>query len=86
MIELARATVIKGETLVPDVGEVIAGNSLAGVTLMVDRCECLRAIAVADLLQDPNGACTGPVAGQMIELARAIVVKGENWSLRSARL
>ena len=56
MIELARATGVEGKNSVPAVGQVIAGNSLAGVTLMVDRCECLRAIAVADLLQDSNGA------------------------------
>jgi hypothetical protein len=56
MIELARATGVEGKNSVPAVGQVIAGNSLAGATLMVDRCECLRAIAVADLLQDSNGA------------------------------
>ena len=45
---------------------------------MVDRCERVRAVTVADLLQNPDHACAGPIADQMIELARAIVVKGKN--------
>src|SRR5215472_18402641 len=78
VIELASTIVVKGENLIPDVGKVVVADPLAGVALMVDRCKRVRAVAVADLFQDPNGACAGPVAGQMIELACAIVIKGEN--------
>ena len=78
MIELARAIVVKGENSVPEVGEVVAGNSLAGIALMVDGRERVRAVVAADLLQDPNGACAGPITDQVIELASTIVVKGEN--------
>src|SRR6516164_1498165 len=78
VIELVSAIVVKGENLVPDVGKVVAGDPLAGVSLVVNRCKRVRAVVVADLLQDPNSACSGPVAGEMIELASAIVVKGES--------
>src|SRR5215472_10540125 len=82
MIELARAIVVKGENLIPAVGKVVAGDSLAGVTLMVDGRERVRAVVAADLLQDPDGARAGSIADQVIELASTIVVKGENLVLR----
>jgi hypothetical protein len=78
MIELARAAIVKGENSVPIVTQIEAADPDAGVTLMVDGRERVRAVVVANFLQDPNGARTGPVAGQMIKLAGAIVVKGEN--------
>src|SRR6516164_8713506 len=86
MIELARAVVVKGENSVPIVTQIEAADPDAGVTLMVDGSERVRAVVVADFLQDPNGACTRPVAGQMIKLASAIIVKAKTWSLPSARL
>src|SRR6516164_594282 len=78
MIELARAVVVKGENSVPIVTQIEAADPDAGVTLVVDGSERVRAVVAADLLQDPDGACAGPVADQVIELVSAIVVKGEN--------
>ena len=69
MIKLASAIVIKGENSVPVIGKVVAGDPLAGVTLMVDGRERVRAVVAADLPQDPDGACARPVADQVIELA-----------------
>src|SRR5258708_28240933 len=72
MIELAAAIVVKGEDAIGGIRQVIATDAIAWSTLCIDSSELPIGV-----LEDPDRTCPRPIQCRMIELATAIVVKGE---------
>src|SRR5258708_30291505 len=73
MIELAAAIIVKGEDAIGGIRQVIATDAIAWSPLCIDSSELPIGV-----LEDPDRAFARPIQRQMIELAAAIVVKGED--------
>src|SRR5258708_40060845 len=73
MIELAAAIIVKGEDAIGGIRQVIATDAIAWSPLCIDSSELPIGV-----LEDPDRAFARPIQCQMIELAAAIVVKGED--------
>src|SRR5258708_35814206 len=73
MIELAAAIIVKGEDAIGGIRQVIATDAIAWSPLCIDSSELPIGV-----LEDPDRTFARPIQRQMIELAAAIVVKGEH--------
>src|SRR6266849_4033167 len=73
VIELATAIVVEGKCLVGSGLEIIAADAIPWSPLCIDCSELPIGV-----LEDPDRTCPWPVQRQVIELATAIVVEGED--------
>src|SRR5260370_1065555 len=73
MIELAAAIIVEGESAVCGKREDLAAGAITRKPLCIDSPELPIGV-----LEDPYGARPWPVQCEMIELAAAIIVKGED--------